>query len=133
MKDLLYVMCVVTARSFHTLGSPIAHHRVLFILPHQQKSLFRLRKTGHLSQISTALHLLIQNSNMISCNHLTDKVPLSVINLPFRLSKHLSDVHTSLSKYQASLPSFTTFLCSLSLPKVSLSLLCRGHKKHRDD
>lgn len=44
MKDLLHFRCVVAACSFHTIGSPIIHHRVLFILEHQQKSLFRLWK-----------------------------------------------------------------------------------------
>lgn len=69
---------------------------------------------------------------MIRNNHLTNKILLSIINFPFRGPKHVSDVHPSLSKYQASLPSFTTFLCSLSFPELSFSLLYHRHKQQRD-
>lgn len=66
-------------------------------------------KIGHLSQIPTTLHLIIQNSNVTENHHSTNKVLLSQINPPFRLSKYISDFQPSFQNIKhpslSSLPS----------------------------
>ena len=67
-------MCIATACCFHILDGPVPHHRVLFIPSINKDPPSDSGKTGHLSQMPTALRSLIQNGNVIRNNHLTDKV-----------------------------------------------------------
>lgn len=65
------------------------------------------------------LHLIIQKRNVIKSHHLINRVPLSEISAPPRLSKYLSVHQTSLPQYQESLPFLPSFLCSLLLIAVT--------------
>lgn len=101
IKELvIFLVC----RDFLFLShSATMDHIIEYLLCHNinilKKILSHSGKNLHPTQISMVLHLIIQNRNVIKSHHLTNRVPLSQISAPPRLSKCVSVHQTSFPQY----------------------------------